>query len=297
MTDTGFAQSASEHLYGGQSMTDPLRRVLVRAPRSQDLANWRQFGWVSEPDAAVAAREHEGFCELLQESSTEVHLAQRPIDGDPDGIYMCDPALLSNGGIILLRPGKPGRRGESPALAMELKDLGIPVTFEMRPPETAEGGDTIWLDESTLLIGRGLRTNAEGIAAIKSALPDVNVIWFDLPYAKGPESCFHLMSLLSPLDRDLTVAYVPLLPVRLMEMLAERSIRVIPVPDQEFDTMGPNVLAIAPRKAIAVEGNPETRKRMEAAGVDVRVYAGDHISHKGEGGPTCLARPLLRSAS
>ncbi|MDP9233602.1 MAG: arginine deiminase family protein [Actinomycetota bacterium] len=278
-------------------MTDPLRRALVRAPRTQDLANWSQFGWVSEPDAAVAAREHEGFCDLLRESNIEVHLALQPVDGDPDAIYVCDPAILSNDGIILLRPGKPGRRQEPSALGKDLKDLGIAVASEMRAPATAEGGDAIWLDESTLLVGRGLRTNAAGIAELQGAFPDVNVIAFDLPYAKGPKSCFHLMSLLSPLDRDLAVAYVPLMPVRLMEMLAERSIRVIPVPDEEFQTMGPNVLAVAPRAAIAVQGNPETRKRMEAAGVDVRVYRGDHISHRGEGGPTCLTRPLLRSAA
>jgi N-dimethylarginine dimethylaminohydrolase len=66
------------------------------------------------------------------------------------------------------------------------------------------------------------------------------------------------------------------------------------VPDEEFGSMGCNVLALGPRKALALDGNPETRKRMEAAGVEVRTYSGEELSRKGDGGPTCLTRPLLR---
>jgi arginine deiminase len=46
--------------------------------------------------------------------------------------------------------------------------------------------------------------------------------------------------------------------------------------------------------ALALDGNAETRRRMQAAGVEVRTFAGDEISRKGDGGPTCLSRPLLR---
>jgi dimethylargininase len=121
------------------------------------------------------------------------------------------------------------------------------------------------------------------------------VFAFDLPHLHGSEVVLHLLSLLSPLDDDLVVAYVPLLPVRLVQMLHELEVRIVEVPDDEFETMGPNVLALAPRVALALEGNVETRKRLEHAGVDVSVYRGDEISRKGDGGPTCLTRPLLRS--
>jgi N-dimethylarginine dimethylaminohydrolase len=104
----------------------------------------------------------------------------------------------------------------------------------------------------------------------------------------------HLMSFISPLDRDLALVYPRLAPVRLMWLLAERGISVVEVPDEEFDAMGPNVLALGPRRALALEGNVETRRRMERAGVDVVTYRGDEISRKGDGGPTCLTRPVLR---
>jgi dimethylargininase len=281
--------------FGGQSMTAPLRRALLRAPEPEELDAWADFGWLAAPDPAAAAREHEAFADLLREAGVDVHISRHAVSGDPDAIYVCDPALLHDEGVFLLRPGKPGRRAEPHALRLDLEDLGIPVTAEMAEPATAEGGDLVWIDEVTLLVGRGLRTNAAGVAALRDAFPDADVIAFDLPYAKGPESCFHLMSLISPLDRDLVVAYPPLMPVALMELLADRGIQVVPVPDEEFESMGPNVLAVAPRRAIALDGNPITSRRMEAAGVDVSSYAGEHISRRGEGGPTCLTRALLRS--
>jgi dimethylargininase len=144
-------------------------------------------------------------------------------------------------------------------------------------------------------VGRGYRTNDAGVQALAAALPGVDVIAFDLPHLHGPGEVLHLMSLLSPLDRDLAVAYPRLIPVRLVELLTDREVRMVEVPDEEFETMGPNVLALAPRVALALEGNDETRRRMERAGVDVRVYRGDELSRKGDGGPTCLTRPLLRA--
>ena len=151
-----------------------------------------------------------------------------------------------------------------------------------------------WLDTRTLLVGRGYRTNDEGIEQLRRLMPDVDVVAFDLPYRHGPDQCLHLMSLLSPLDRDLVVGYAPLMPVRLVELLAFRHVELVSVPHDEFETMGPNVLALGPRRALALEGNLETRRRMEAAGVEVSTYRGDEISRKGDGGPTCLTRPLAR---
>jgi N-dimethylarginine dimethylaminohydrolase len=282
--------------FGGQTMVEPLRRVLVRPPRVSDLARWRAFGWLGEPDAALAATQHDGLCEVLRSSGAEVEYAEVDVEADPDAIYVFDPSIVSDAGAIVLRPGKEGRRPESAAAAAELRRLGVPVAFEMAAPATAEGGDTVWLDERTLLVGRSFRTNEAGVEALRTALPGVDVLAFDVPNRHGPDACLHLLSLLSPLDRDLVVAYVPLLPVRLVQLLEERGVAIVPVPDEEFDTMGPNVLALAPRVGLAVAGNPETRRRMEAAGVEVFAYEGSEISLKGEGGPTCLTRPLLRRA-
>jgi N-dimethylarginine dimethylaminohydrolase len=276
-------------------MTKALRRVLVRPPRAAGFATWREYGWRSEPDVAKLVEEHEAFCNALAAGGAEVVPADTPLPTDPDAIYVFDPAILSDSGAIVLRPGKEGRLVETDAIAADFEDAGVPIAACLEAPASADGGDTIWLDESTLLVGRGYRTNDHGIHALQAALPGVDVLAFDLPHLHGSEVVLHLLSLLSPLDDDLVVAYLPLLPVRLVQLLEHREIRIVEVPHDEFETMGPNVLALAPRVALALEGNEETRKRLERAGVDVSLYRGDEISRKGDGGPTCLTRPLLRA--
>ena len=280
--------------FGSPSMTLPLRRVLLRAPQQADAAAWREYGWRAAPDPAKAAAEHEALCLLLEGAGAEVVLAEGE-PGNPDAIYTYDPLLVGSEGAVLLRPGKEGRRGEPDALRADLERAGVPVVGAVEAPATVEGGDTVWLDERTLLAGHGYRTNAAGIAALERAFPGVDVIWFDLPHNNGEAEVMHLMSFLSPLDDDLALVYPRLAPVRLLELLAERGIRVVEVPDEEFESMGPNVLTLAPRVALALEGNDETRRRMEKAGVEVLTYKGDEISRKGDGGPTCLTRPLHRA--
>ncbi|HVD10412.1 MAG TPA: arginine deiminase family protein [Gaiellaceae bacterium] len=285
---------AATRPYGCSTMTGTLRRVLVRAPRPEDVAGWRAYGWRAEPDFGRLQAEHEAFRTILSDAGAEVVLAETPLGVCPDAIYVYDPSLVTSRGAILLRPGKEGRQAEVEAMTADLVEAGVPIAGRLEAPATAEGGDTVWLDERTLLVGRGYRTNDAGVAALRATLPDVEVIAFDLPHLHGREEVLHLMSLLSPLDVDLAVVYLPLMPVRLVELLEERGIRFVEVPDEEFESMGPNVLALGPRKALALDGNPETRRRMEAAGIEVIVYQGDEISKKGDGGPTCLTRPLLR---
>ena len=283
---------AEPRLHGVPSMTAPLRRVLMRAPRADDLRFWREYGWRAEPDAIAIAREHEALCELLARAGAEVVLADAPVEGDPDAIYVYDPAIVADDGAILLRPGKAGRRVESEAIGRDLERIGVPVAARLDEPAFAEGGDVIRLDERTLLVGLGYRTNEAGAAALGRST-GVDVTTFDLPHWHGEGEVMHLLSLLSPLADDLVVAYPPLLPARLAQLLAAREVEVVPVPDDEFETMGANVLALAPRVAVVVDGNPETRRRLERAGVEVLVYEGEELS-KGDGGPTCLTCPLLR---
>ena len=285
---------AEPTLYGCPSMTAPLRRVLLRAPRADDLRLWREYGWRAEPDPVAIAREHEALCELLAGTGTEVVLAEAELEGDPDAIYVYDPTLIADGGAILLSPGKAGRRGEPETLGADLQRAGVPVAGRLEGTALAEGGDLIRLDERTLLAGLGYRTNQRGVDALQR-LTGLDVVSFDLPHWHGEGEVMHLLSLLSPLADDLVVAYPPLLPTRLAQLLGDRGVEIVPVPDEEFGSMGSNVLALAPRVALVVEGNPETRRRLERAGVDVLVYEGVELS-KGDGGPTCLTCPLLRAA-
>jgi dimethylargininase len=275
------------------NMAGRLRRVLVRPPGS-DFSRWREYGWRAEPDAQGIAEEHEGLRAALEEAGAEVVVADTASDGNVDAVYVYDPALIADGGAILLRPGKAGRRGEVETMRADFAAAGVPVAAELSPPALAEGGDTLWLDPRTLVVGLGYRTNATGAAQIAVALPDVAVLTVDLPHHHGPGEVLHLLSVISPLDQNLAVVYLPLMPVRLVQLLEERGVEMIEVPDEEFESMGCNVLALGPRVALALEGNPVTRRRLEAAGVDVRVYGGEELSRKGDGGATCLTCPLER---
>jgi N-dimethylarginine dimethylaminohydrolase len=280
--------------FGSASMTGRLERVLVRPPLPEDVERWREYGWRAAPDYAAAVAEHEQFCGHLGAAGAEVVVSHHD-PGNPDAIYVYDPVLVGPDGALLLRPGKEARRTEPAAIAQTLASADVPIAGELAEPVLAEGGDTVWLDERTLLVGIGYRTNQVAVAALALAFSGVDVIAFDLPHWNGRGEVMHLMSFISPLDADLALVYPRIAPVRLLDLLAQREIEVVEVPDDEFETQGSNVLALGPRRALALDGNPETRRRMERAGVDVAVYRGEEISRKGDGGPTCLTRPLLRT--
>jgi N-dimethylarginine dimethylaminohydrolase len=194
--------------------------------------------------------------------------------------------------------GKDLRRGEEEALSRRLQELGIPILLSLGGEARAEGGDLLWLDDQTLAVGIGFRTNQVGLRQLRAGLESlgIEVLAFELPYFTGPEACLHLLSLISILDRDLAVAYPPLIPVPFWQELEARGFQLVVVPEEEFGTMGTNVLALGPRNCLVLEGNPVTRRRLEEAGCRVSSYKGNEISLKCEGGPTCLTLPLLRQA-
>ncbi len=286
----------------GQSMVAPLRRVIVKQPeaayRSQRTIDhqFRDLNYLDAPDYQRALAEHARLVEMLEEAGAEV-LAMPPDDRTGlDSIYVHDPALATDRGLILLRMGKAARRDEPEAMRDALLDWDEPVAGELISPATAEGGDLVWLDRYTLLAGRTYRTNDAGLAQLRTLLgPDgISVLGFPLPHWEGPARVLHLMSVLSLVDDDLAVVYPRLMPVTLVELLKDRGIQMVDVPDNEFDSLGCNVLALAPRRALIRQGNPETVRRLKAAGCDVWEFAADEIGYKGSGGPTCLTRPISR---
>jgi N-dimethylarginine dimethylaminohydrolase len=213
-----------------------------------------------------------------------------------DSIYVFDPVIVTDQGAVVLRMGKELRRGEEAALARRLQEIGVPILGELQGDALAEGGDLLWLDSRTLAAGQGFRTNAEGLRQLRAILAPIGieVLPVELPYFTGPEACLHLLSLISTVDHDLAVVYSPLLAVPFWKTLRDRGFRLIEVPEEEFPTQGSNVLALAPRKCLMLEGNPVTRRRLEEAGCEVLTYRGREISLKAEGGPTCLTRPVWR---
>ena len=286
-------------------MVAPLRRVIVKRPAeafaspSKVEAEWRDLGFGAPPDLGRARDEHAAFVALLEGAGAEVLALPEAPGTTLDSIYVHDPGLVTNAGVVVFNMGKPQRRGEGPALVAALSAWGVPVLGEVLAPATAEGGDMLWVDERTLVAGRTYRTNAAGVARIRELLSPqgVEVVETGLPSWNGPEDLIHLLSLVSPVAEDLAVVYRPLMPIPLLELLEERGFRLLDVPAEEFPLMGPNVLALAPRRVIMLRGLPRTRAALEAAGCEVMEYAGDDISRKGNGGPTCLTRPLLRGSA
>ena len=280
--------------YGAQSMTAPLREVLVKRPGP---AFGRAFddpahGFLHPVELEVARREHDAFIETLASLGPTVHVLDVETD-DPDLVYTFDPLLVADGGTIPLRPGKPNRAGEPGILEDWMRDRGVPAMGRIEAPGTLEGGDTFWLRPDLLCIGRTLRTNDEGARQLGRIVGgDVRI--FDVPYWRGPAELIHLLSVISPVADDLAVVYLPLLPVGLWALLNDLGIRLIEVPDAEFPTLGCNVLAVRPGVVIVAEGNPLTAAALAAAGCEVHAYPATEIGINGSGGPTCLTRPILR---
>jgi N-dimethylarginine dimethylaminohydrolase len=288
--------------FGAFNNWGQLKKVAVRSPASAFVsdakidAEWKDLNFHSRPDLQNAHKEYAMVEKLLKSTGAEVIDLGVGEGLTLDSLYTHDALIVTPKGLVRPRMGKPQRRREAAVNGAVLEKLGFPIAGEITGDGKIEGGDLVWIDRHTLLAGVGYRTNVEGVRQLQAICgPDVNVMWFDMPHYKGKSDVFHLMSCLSPLDKDLAVVYQPLMAGRLLEFLASRGIKFVDVPDSEFETMGCNVLALGPRHALMVAGNSETNRRMEAAGVKVEVYDGTDISRKGEGGPTCMTRPLVRA--
>jgi N-dimethylarginine dimethylaminohydrolase len=306
-----------------------LIRVVLKHPRdafrdaSTIDSQWRDLNFTAAPDLDRAAAEYDALIEIIRHSGAAIDFLPAAPATTLDSIYVRDASIATPRGMVLCTMGKRQRAAEPDAQAAAFGTAGIPVVGRITPPGKIEGGDLIWLDSSTLAVGRGYRTNDEGIAQLAEILngpaaafaPDatapqepgnwdrsaagepVTIITVPLPHWSGENDVMHLMSLISPIDRDLAVVYSKLLPVPFREWLVERGVRFVEVPDGEFDSMGTNVLALAPRQCLVVRGNPRTRSLLERAGAEVFEYEGVEISAKGAGGPTCLTRPISRAGA
>ena len=303
MTQGGKVAKLATMRVGGQSEVGRLLSVAVKpagdAFRSAAVVDreWRDLGYTAPPELTAATSEYGAFLALLEALGADV-LCLPPDDSvGLDSLYARDASIVCDGGVILCNMGKPQRRTEPAAQETVLRAAGVPIRGGIAGEGRLEGGDVCWIDRRTLAVGRGYRTNDAGISQLRDLLAGFvdEVIVVALPHWRGPADVFHLMSIVSPIDRDLFLVYAPLLPVPFREALLARGIELVEVPAPEFDTLGGNVLAIAPREVLMVAGNPATRARLQQAGVTVHEFAGREICLKGGGGPTCLTRPLVRA--
>lgn len=257
---------------------------------------WKELNYLGKPDFTDAIAEYESLEAVLKQTDVDIFY----LPGDPsvnmDSIYCRDASISTNKGMIICNMGKEARMHEPLAEKKAFEANGITVLGTITAPGTLEGGDVAWLDEHTLAVGHTYRTNEEGIRQLTALLQPlgVQVISVPLPHYKGPSDVFHLMSILSPVDTNLAVVYSPLMPIVFRNLLLKRGYQLVEVPDEEFETMGCNVLALAPRECLMVDGNPKTKAALQKAGCKVTLYKGEEISIKGGGGPTCLTRPIYR---
>lgn len=258
--------------------------------------HWKALNYLDKPDLSNAIKEYQSFESILKQRGTDILYFPEDPSVNMDSIYCRDASIATDKGMIICNMGKAARNHEPKAQQITFEANGITILGTITAPGTLEGGDVAWLDRHTLAVGHTYRTNREGIRQLTALLKPLNieVITVQLPHYKGPSDVFHLMSILSPVDKDLAVVYSPLIPIVFRELLLQRSYRLVEVPDKEFENMGCNVLALAPRDCLIVEGNPKTTAALENAGCKVTVYKGEEISVKGGGGPTCLTRPIYR---
>lgn len=279
--------------YGVTSMVAPLKRVAVRPPSRR--GDYATAHWATPLDLDLLAQQHAAFVELLTSLGAHVEMLN-PVDDMPDAIFTYDPAFVIPSGVIEFQGAKVVRAGEPPLLAAELIGLGVPLVGRLSGAATADGGDMFWLDDTTLAVGRSYRTNQAAVDQIRAMVaPDgISVEVFDLPHDLGPDYCLHLMSVVSPVREDLAVVFERLAPIALLQALAARGIETIAVPEEDYASLGCNVLTVSPGVVVIAEGNDATAALLREHGVQVHTYAASEIN-KGEGGPTCLTRPIHRA--
>lgn len=290
-------------MFGCQSMVDPIQRLVLKHPREAFVgpaklaSEWRALNYHGCPDYDEAVREYDAFVALLERHVPAISYMPEDLSTSADSVFAYDPVIVTKQGAILCRMGKRQREPEPAVAGRFLEQLGIPILARIEGDGRVEAGDVVWIDEHTLAVGRGYRTNAEGIRQLweitRGFVRELVVV--PLPHWDGPHACLHLMSLFSLIDDDLAVTFARSLPVPFREWLTERGVELLELPEAEHKTLGCNVLALAPRKVLLVKGNPGTKQMLERAGVTVLEYKGDEISLKGTGGPTCLTRPILRA--
>lgn len=280
-----------------------LKSVFIKPVQHAFVSNavldeqWQELNYLAKPDIDKALIEYKTFENTLRDAQVDVYYFLKNDEVSIDSMYCRDAAIATDFGMIICEMGKSGRRNEPQAQKEVFMERNIPILGEIKAPGTLEGGDVAWLDEKTLAVGHTYRTNAEGISQLKSLLEPygVTIVVAELPHYKGPSDVFHLMSILSPIAPNLAVVYSPLMPIKFRNQLKERGYQFVEVPDDEFESMGCNVLALSPKKCMMVAGNPKTQMALEEAGCEVFAYTGEHISVYGGGGPTCLTRPMLRT--
>ena len=174
--------------------------VLVRMPSSR-LAE----GQVTHIDRValdeeLADTQWEAYVEALRAEGFET--VEVPLSDDhPDSVFVEDAIVLFGGTAVLTSPGAESRRGEQDALAPVARRLGHTVR-RIELPGTLDGGDVLKVG-STVYVGRGGRTNGEGIAQLRDIVSPLGYTVVPVPVTK----VLHLKSAVTALPDGTVVGY------------------------------------------------------------------------------------------
>jgi N-dimethylarginine dimethylaminohydrolase len=156
-----------------------------------------------------------------------------------------------------------------------------------------EGGDVIWLADNVCAVGITYRTNTAGAAQLRNVLgPNIHVICPSLPHFLGPGHILHLSSVMSVISKNLVIADIALLPINFIGELRELGFEIVEAPESERGGLNSNVLPIGPDELLCVAGNARTASKLRSLGFRVTAILADNLCLLGDGGPTCLTRPI-----
>ena len=210
-----------------QSDIGPTVRLVIKHAKdafvSQEAVDrqWQALNYADVADFARAIDEYDRFAELLRDCGVALEFLPQDEAVGLDSIYVRDASVVCDRGVILCNMGKAARRSEPAAQQRFFESIGVPIHGIITGDGRLEGGDVAWIDERTVAVGRGYRTNDEGIRQLRTLLAGCidELLVVPLPHYRGPTDVFHLMSIVSPIDRDLALVYSPLMPVPFREEL------------------------------------------------------------------------------
>lgn len=288
--------------YGCQSMTNRIKKIVIKHPKDVFISeehlekNWEKYGFLEKPNYNCVLEEFDVFKDIIHEHVEKVLYLEKSNNVGLDSIYTHDSLKVTKKGAIYFNTGKKLRQNEGFEMEKLLHLNGVPTLGRIEKPGLMEGGDVVWLNDDTVLIGRGYRTNDEGIRQFKEITKEIikNIIIIPMPHGEGEDSCLHLMSIISLINPKLAVVYSKFMPVFLRELLLEQGIKLLEVDDDEYDYLGSNVLALDNKKCLMISGNPKMKALLIESGCEVYTYFGHNLSYFGTGGPTCLTCPIYR---
>ena len=283
-------------------MVSCLKKVLMKRPQKLmskvDLQKWN---YTAPLDQDAINENYNQFYKIIKNSGTEI-VDLRLINENAelcDSIFTHDPSLVLNEGAIILNMGKKLRMKETEEHANFYNQERIPIIGKIINNASVEGGDCLWINNKTLVVGESYRTNKSGINQLSIILKKHNIVLMPikLPKYDNENSCFHLMSLISMLDHDLAIGCLSLLPIDLIQLLNNHNIKIIAIPEDEYfesKTLAVNILALSPRNLVALNGYPRTIDLLNKSGCKINTFSGNVLCIKAEGGPTCLTRAIWR---